>query len=102
MKGFLNMDDEIKKNFFEEEYERERARDVFKSVKEVKATSTKRKLQYIYDVIITGMIIYFISLLKDLFGFSNIVIFDTEFLIPLFLIAVITGLGFIIFPKSQK
>lgn len=84
-----------------EEYERERARDAYRSEKEAKSAASKRKLQYVYDVIIAFVIIYLVIFIKDLFGFGDIVIFDASFFRVLFIIAGIVGLGFFIFPKGK-
>ncbi len=88
------------KRIFVEEYEREKARDAFRADKEVKSKTSKIKLQYVYDVIIVGVIIYLVIFLKDLFGFGNIVVFDARLFLPLLLIFATLLLGFIIFPKK--
>lgn len=94
------MNEDQRQRIFEAEYERERARDVYKSAKEAKSTKSKRRFDFVVDGIIAYVVIYCIFLWNNL-SFGNVKIFDLNFFIFLIPIILINILGLFIFPKNH-
>ena len=96
------MEEGLKNIIYEEEYERERARDDYKVAKNIKSAMASRRSSYLQDFIILCAVIYSVYLIRE-FGFDiNIKnICDSQFLMAMTAIVMTFFVGFIFFPKSK-
>lgn len=94
------MNEAQKKYVFEEEYEREHARDTYRSDKEKKSSNANKLMSYISDGFIVFIMIYLFSFLKQM-GIK-VKIIDGQFLLSLLLIVITIIVGEIIFRKTHK